>query len=192
MSQVFDEHGSVIPITVLEARQNVVTQVKTSARDGYEALQVASGPAKQLSRPLAGHLKGLGQFRWARETRGKTGDFKRGDAIDASVFAKGDKVDVIARSKGKGFQGVVKRHGFGGASKTHGTKHAHREPGSIGATHPQHVVKGRKMAGHMGSVRVTTKNLEVVAVDAARNLLSLKGAVPGSRGTLVIVRGRQK
>ena len=111
--------------------------------------------------------------------------------LDVSVFAAGDTVDIVGCSKGKGFQGVVKRHGFAGAPKTHGTKHAHREPGSIGATHPQHVIKGRKMAGRMGNARVTVKNLEVVAVDPERQLMTLRGAVPGSRGSLIIVKGKK-
>lgn len=180
MSQVFDESGRVTAVTLLEAEPNAVIRVKSKETDGYEAVQVGTGRRKD------------GTFRWLREARGVPhGNLAAGDSLGVSVFEKGDIVDVVGYSKGRGFQGVVKRHGFGGAPKSHGTKHAHREPGSIGATHPQHVIKGRKMAGRMGNTRVTVKRLEVVAVDPERNLLSLRGAVPGSRGALVIVKGRQ-
>ncbi|MBI1975321.1 MAG: 50S ribosomal protein L3, partial [Parcubacteria group bacterium] len=143
-----------------------------------------------LSHPLAGHLKNLGNFRWLREFRldGRQ-EYKVGDNIDTSIFEEGGKVNVSGVTKGRGFQGVVKRHGFGGAPATHGTKHAHREPGSIGATHPQHVVKGRKMAGHMGGERVTTKNLRVATIDVEKNVIALVGSVPGAVGSLVEVRG---
>jgi len=200
MTQVFDEEGKVHPVTVLKAGPMKVIQIKTKARDGYDAVQVGFGKksAKRMTNPLKGHLKKAGieyGVRWLREFRGKSpfkiGDkeIAVGDEVRVSVFAKGDKVDVVGISKGRGFQGVVKRHGFGGGPSTHGTKHSHRAPGSIGATHPQHVIKGRKMAGHMGAKRVTVKNLKVAGVDPEKNELLIEGAVPGARGSLVIVRG---
>lgn len=177
---MFDESGRVTAVTLLEVEPNIVTAIKTNERDGYEAVQI--GTAKRRD----------GTFRWRREIRNVTHDLKVGDTLNVSVFEKGDAVDIIGYSKGKGFQGVVKRHGFGGAPKTHGTKHAHREPGSIGATQPQRVIKGRKMAGRMGGDRVTIKNLRIFAVDAERNQLAIAGAVPGSRGSLIIVKGRKE
>jgi large subunit ribosomal protein L3 len=178
MSQVFDESGRVIPVTLLEAEPNVVTLIRTKEKDGYEAVQLGAFQKKD------------GTFKWKREARGNINSLKVGDIVDASIFKPGDKVDVIGYSKGRGFQGVVKRHGFGGAPKTHGTKHAHREPGSIGPTHPQHVIKGRRMAGHMGNERVTIKNLTVVNVDPVKKIIALKGAVPGARGSIVLLRGK--
>jgi large subunit ribosomal protein L3 len=172
MTQVFDEEGKVHPVTLLLAPTNVVSAIRSMEKDGYEAVQVALGSTR-------------------REFRTKTAGFKVGDQISVEIFEKGDKVDVTGLSKGKGFQGVVKRHGFGGAPKSHGTKHAHREPGSIGPTHPQHVIKGRRMAGHMGMRRVTVKNLKVIEVDREKNLLLVEGAVPGSRGTLLVVKSRK-
>lgn len=172
MSQVFNEEGKVFPVTLLEARPNIVNLLRSAERDGYQAVQLSLGKTK-------------------REFRSGIDGLKTGDQISVQAFVKGDKVDVIGLSKGKGFQGVVKRHGFAGASSSHGTKHAHREPGSIGVTHPQRVVKGRRMAGHMGNARVTVKNLEIVGVNPDENLLLISGAVPGSRGTLIMVRQRQ-
>lgn len=172
MSQVFDENGKVLAVTLLEAKPNAVSTIRSVEKDGYSAVQLNLGRAK-------------------REFRTDARGLKLGEKISVATFEKGDQVDVIGLSKGRGFQGVVKRHGFGGSPKTHGTKHSHRAPGSIGATHPQHVVKGRKMAGHMGNVRVTVKNLTVIARDPARNLILVSGAVPGSRGTLVMVRGKR-
>jgi len=189
MTQVFEPAGKVLPVTLLEAGPMKVTQVRVEERDGYQAVQVGFGTKRRVSKPLAGHLGAAGAMRWLREFRVRDHQYKVGDTIDASVFERGDTVAVSGVSKGRGFAGVVKRHGFAGHPKTHGTKHAHREPGSIGATHPQHVVKGRRMAGHMGAVRVTIKNLKVVEVDPEKHLLALEGAVPGAPGSLVEVRG---
>lgn len=183
MTQMFDESGKVIPVTLLEAGPVFVTQIKLKERDGYEAVQVGFGAKKKLGLPAQ-----AGEFRWLREFRDSAEGLNAGDRINVSVFEKGDVVDVTGYSKGRGFQGVVKRHGFHGGPKTHGTKHSHRAPGSIGATHPQHVIKGKRMAGHMGMRRVTTKNLTVIDVDPEKNTLSVKGAVPGSRGTLVMIK----
>ncbi len=178
MSQLFEEDGRVKAVTLLEAEPNKVIRLKTKERDGYNAFVIGMGHKKN------------GKFRYVKESK-MTGDLKPGDEIKVTVFEKGDIVDVVGYSKGKGFQGVVKRHGFAGAPKTHGTKHAHREPGSIGPTHPQHVIKGRRMADRLGNKRVTIKNLEVAGVDPERNLLLISGAVPGSRGSLVIVRAKE-
>jgi len=196
MTQVFDEEGRVHPATVLSAGPVTVTQRKSIDTDGYEALQVGFTEAKEkhVHKPQQGHLKGLGLFRVIREFRIPKGAgevaFSRGDVIDATVFEKGDTVEVSAISKGKGFQGVVKRHGFAGGPRTHGQKHTERAPGSIGSTGPQRVFKGQKMAGRMGGDRVTVKNLKVLAVDAEKNQLIVRGAIPGRRGTLVEVRGK--
>jgi len=188
MSQVFDADGKVTPVTVVEAGPCVVTQTKTKDKDGYDALQTGFGAKKKINKPLAGHLKDLGKLRWLREFH-LTGDdkieLKLGDKIEVTSFQEGDLVRVVGISKGKGFQGVVKRHGFHGASATHGTKHALRSPGSIGATHPSRVWKGRRMAGRMGNDQVTLKKIKVIKVVPEANQLFLKGAIPGRRGTLL-------
>lgn len=190
MSQIFDKEGNVVPVTLVRATPNVVLQPRTKEKDGYEAVQVGFGERKQknIKKQQLGHFKELGNFRYVREFR--TGDKKeRGERVDVSIFSEGDFVKVSGISKAKGFQGVVKRHGFHGASATHGTKHAHREPGSIGATWPQRVVKGRRMAGRMGGERISVRNLKIVKIDLENNLLAVKGAVPGRRGTLLEIRG---
>lgn len=189
MSQVFNKEGQVIPVTLIEAGPCLVTQVKTKEKDGYQAVQIGFGQKKKLTKPLLGHLKKLGQFRWLREFRVEKPEFKLGDVISVDIFKEGDKVKVSGLSKGKGFAGVVKRHGFKGGPASHGTKHTLRAPGSIGSSFPERVWKGRKMAGRMGTERVTTKNLEVAKVDKKNNLLAIKGAIPGRKGTLVEVRG---
>ena len=188
MSQKFADDGRVVPVTVVLAGPCVVTQVKTLETDGYQAVQVAFGEKKTISKPLAGHLKELGKFAFIREFPLKAGQdaaVKRGDTISAENFTKGDVVQVTGISKGKGFQGVVKRHHFHGSPKTHGHKDQLRMGGSIGAGGPQHVFKGRRMPGHMGTDQVTVKNLEIVDVDAANNLLYIKGALPGAHNSLV-------
>lgn len=198
MSQVFTDEGRVVPVTVIAATPAVVSQVRTERRDGYAAVQLATGDTKEsrVSRALAGHLKkaGAGAKTVIREFRPRFQNesvehFTEGATVDLSQFSPGDTVHVSAISKGKGFQGVVKRHGFGGGPRTHGQKHSEREPGAIGATGPQRVMKGTKMAGRMGGDRVTVRNLEVVSVDADAGELLVKGAVPGRRGTRVEVRG---
>lgn len=189
MTQLFDEEGRVHPVTVLKTGPAIVTQVKTKEKDGYEAIQIGFGAKslKRISKPLAGHLKELGNFSFIQELRGVSAPAV-GEAI-VSEFEAGDKVAVSSISKGKGFQGVVKRHGFHGGPRSHGQKHSEREPGSIGAGGYQRVFKGRKMAGRMGGDRVTVKNLVVVAFDKENNQLFVRGAVPGRRGTLVEVQG---
>lgn len=185
MSQVYDADGNVIPVTLLEAGPCYVTQVKGKEKDGYMAVQLGFGTAKRLTKALEGHLKDLPklshivEFRLAAES-----DMKRGDVIEASAFVPGDMVDVIGTSKGKGFQGVVRRHGFHGHPTSHGHKDQERMPGSIGAGGVQHVLKGRRMAGHMGHEQITVKNLKVVEVREG-GILAVKGAVPGPRNAVI-------
>ncbi|MFY9457785.1 MAG: 50S ribosomal protein L3 [Candidatus Spechtbacterales bacterium] len=189
MTQIFDENGKVAPITLIEAGPVVITQIKTKDKDGYDAVQIGYGHKKKLTKPLKGHLKDRGSFRWLREYRVAPNADKAGDKFDVSVFSEGDKVTLSGVSKGKGFQGVVKRHGFHGMPKTHGTKKKHRSPGSIGSRFPQHVRKGKRMAGRMGSDRTTRRDVRIVKIDKENNLIAVKGAVPGARGTLVEIRG---
>ena len=187
MTQVY-KGDDVIPVTLIESGANVVTQVKTKEKDGYSAVQIGFGEAKKINKPKAGHLKDLGKIRHLKEVRVDSTELKSGDQVKLDSFAAGEKVTVIAISKGKGFQGVVKRHGFHGGPKSHGQKDRHRAPGSIGASWPQHVIKGMKMAGRMGGDKITVKNLEVVEIDGENNLIAVKGAVPGRRGTLVMIK----
>jgi large subunit ribosomal protein L3 len=193
MSQMYNDAGEIVPVTVVSVSANTVTQVRSAERDGYSALQVGSGPRRHVTKPMAGHLKGLENFRWLKEFRvpaGSVVDLKRGDTIPLSVFTEGDKVYVTATSKGKGFAGVVKRHHFKGGPASHGHPHNHRAPGSVGCRFPQHIHKGKRMAGHMGNETVTVLNLRVIKIDAENNLIALKGAIPGARGTLVQIVGK--
>jgi large subunit ribosomal protein L3 len=188
MSRIFTDDGKVIPVTKVVAGPCFVTMIKTEERDGYQAVQVGFDKKRKLSRALQGHLKNLANFRYLREFRvDDISDFNAGDEISLNSFAPGDKVKVVGTSKGKGFQGVVKRHGFHGSPASHGHKDQLRMPGSIGATDAARVFKGTRMGGHMGNARVTVTNLEVVKVDEANNLLYLKGAIPGARGTLLMI-----
>ena len=190
MAQYFDEDGKVRPVTMLATGPMTVTQIKTPEKDGYVSVQVGFGPQKKerLSKAVLGHLKELGAFAHLQEFRVSTAEasaMKVGDVIDSSIFAKGEMVQVTSTSKGKGFQGVVKRHGFHGGPRTHGQKHSEREPGSIGGGLRTRVPKGMRMAGRMGGDTITTKNLSIVDVDIERGLIAIEGAVPGRRGTLV-------
>jgi len=189
MTQIFGEGGKIFPATIIEAGPVVVTQIKSKDKDGYEAVQIGYGKKKKLTKPLKGHMGDLGNFRWLREYRAGAITNKVGDNIDVSVFNEGDRIVLSGTSKGKGFQGVVKRHGFHGLPKTHGTKKKHRSPGSIGSRFPQHTRKGKRMAGRMGQDRVTRRNVEIIKIDKENNLIAVKGAVPGARGTLVEIRG---
>lgn len=192
-TQYFAEDGKVFPATLISAGPVVVTQVKDEKRDGYSAFQVGYGNQKKerLSKAVLGHLKKLGPFQYLKEFRFRDNmeEKKVGDTIDVSVFEKGDVVQISGISKGKGFQGVVKRHGFHGGPRSHGQKHSEREAGSIGATGPQRVFKGKRMPGRMGGDRITVKNLTVLEVDKDNNQLLISGAVPGHRGTLLEIRG---
>jgi large subunit ribosomal protein L3 len=184
MTQVIRPDGTVVPVTLVQAGPCVVTQVKTQDHDGVSAVQLGFLPKKTLSKPEAGHLKDLPQMSELREFRVENPEVKRGDSIEASVFQAGDMIHVTGVSKGKGFQGVVKRHGFHGHPTSHGHKDQARMPGSIGAGGPQHVFKGRRMAGHMGYAQTTVKKLQVVEV-RDNGILAIKGAVPGARHTVL-------
>ncbi len=188
MSQVFRPDGTVVPVTLLQAGPCVVTQVKTVDSDGYQAVQIGFLPIKHVSKPKEGHLKDLQKFRELREFR-LDGDLtlKRGDAVEVGTFAIGDVVNVTGVSKGKGFQGVVKRHHFHGSPASHGHKDQLRMPGSSGAGGVQHVIKGVRKPGRMGGDTVTVKNLEVIEIRDA-GILVIKGAVPGSRNAVVEIR----
>jgi len=193
-TQIFDEAGNAIPVTVIEAGPCFVTQVKTKERDGYQAIQLGFEEIKpkRLTKGQLGHLqkRDLPPLRYLREIRvDDVSGYEEGQKIRASIFDVGDLVDVTGISKGRGFAGVVKRHGFGGGPKTHGQSDRHRAPGSIGQdTTPGHVYKGKRMAGHMGNEQVTVQNLRVILVDPERNLLAVKGAVPGARNGLLLIR----
>jgi large subunit ribosomal protein L3 len=193
MTQTFLADGTVVPVTVIEAGPCVVTQVKTVESDGYVAVQIGFGETKRLNKPERGHLKRLGNFKHLREFK-VNGDLPAlGDKVDVGIFEENDWVDVTGTSKGKGFAGVVKRHHFRGGPKTHGQSDRHRAPGSIGATTtPGRVYKGTRMAGQMGNVRRTQKGLKVIQADPARNLLLVRGAVPGGRNGLLIIRRAAK
>jgi len=190
MTQVFGQDGRVDSVTAIEAGPCFVIQIKRVEKEGYDAVQLGFGEAKRLNQPLKGHLKKLGMLKHLREF--KASDIESieiGHKVDVSIFKAGDVVDVSGISKGKGFAGVVKRHHFGGGPKTHGQSDRHRAPGSIGATTtPGRVLKGKRMAGHMGNERVTVRRLKVVAADPERNLLLVRGAVPGARNGLVTIR----
>ena len=191
MTQIFDERGETVPVTVLEVGPCVVTQIRTVDNDGVRSVQLGFGHKKRLNKPEAGHLRASGsQSRFLRDMRNDSDDeYNVGQTIDASFFTIGDEVDVTGTSKGKGFQGVMKRHGFKGGPKTHGQSDRARAPGSIGATTtPGRVFKGQRMAGHMGNERVTVQNLQIVRVDAERNIVLVKGSVPGPNEGLLLVR----
>ena len=193
MTQLFQENGETVAVTAIQAGPSVVTQIKSRDRDGYDAIQVGFVENKvkqsQLSSPEKGHLRGLENVRYLREFRtDDVSSVKQGDKVDVSFLKQGDLVNAIGLSKGRGFAGVVKRHHFAGGPKTHGQTDRHRSPGSIGATtFPARVLKGQRMAGHMGNMRVTARNLEVIKADPERNLLLVKGAVPGANGELLVI-----
>jgi len=190
MAQVFTEGGTVEAVTAIEAGPCTVTQIKSVGKEGYNAVQLGFGEARRLNSPERGHLGKLGLFKHLREFRVEdTSDIELGHRIDVSLFQPGDLVDVIGVSKGRGFAGTVKRHHFAGGPKTHGQSDRHRAPGSIGAgTDPGRVLKGQRMAGHMGNERVTVKHIKVVKADPDRNLLLVGGAVPGARNGLLEIR----
>ncbi|MGH2739658.1 MAG: 50S ribosomal protein L3 [Actinomycetota bacterium] len=192
MTQIFTDDGRAVPITVVKAGPCRVAQVKTPERDGYAAVQLSFGERKRLSQPIAGHLRkaGVESARHLVELRtDDAADYQPGQEVTVDIFQPGDHADVVGVSKGKGFAGVMKRHGFSGLGASHGTERKHRSPGAIGAcATPSRVFKGTRMAGQMGNVRVTVLNLEIVETDAERGLLLLRGAVPGPRGGLLMVR----
>ena len=198
MTQVWDAAGKIVPVTVLAADTNVVTQIRTPETDGYSAVQLGFGEidGRKITKPQSGHFgkAGVTPRRHVVEIRTEAiGDYTLGQEISPEIFAAGDAIDVTATSKGKGFAGVMKRHGFAGVSASHGAHRNHRKPGSIGGcATPGRVFKGLRMAGHMGADTVTTQNLTVHAVDADKGVILVKGAVPGPKGGLVVVRSAAK
>lgn len=192
-TQLFNDKGEIIPVTLVGAEENTVIQIKTPEKDGYTAVQVGAGIKKEknISKSLKGHFKSLGNFAYIKEFKASDiSVYKTGDKLEVSLFSPGDKVKVSGYDTGRGFQGVVRRHGFKGGPASHGHRDVLRKPGSIGGRFPQRVLKGKRMAGRMGHERVSVKNLEVVKVDAQNNILALKGAVPGRKGAMVEIRGK--
>jgi large subunit ribosomal protein L3 len=197
MTQVFDEDGRVVPVTVVQAAPNTVAQVKTVDNDGYTAVQLAYGAPKRVNKPMAGHLAkaGIERANVLAELRLEPGDDlpELGATVTVEAFAKGDVIDVTGTSKGKGYAGVMKRHNFKGMGDGHGVKKKNRHPGSVGnASTPGRTFKGQRMAGRMGGERVTVQNLEVVDIDLEHQLILVKGAVPGSDGQVVFIRSAVK
>ncbi|KKQ77726.1 MAG: 50S ribosomal protein L3 [Parcubacteria group bacterium GW2011_GWA1_38_7] len=193
MTQIFREDGKVQPVTVLSVESQAISQIKTKEKDGYSAVQLSAGlrKDKNISKPVKGHIKDLGTSSVLKEFRIEdVSSLKVGDKILIDTFVAGDNINISAISKGKGFQGVVKRHGFHGGPRSHGQKHSEREAGSIGGGGRAggRVIKGMRMAGRMGSDRITVKNLKVVGVDKENNEMMVSGAIPGRRGTLVEIR----
>lgn len=194
MTQVWDEDNTLIPVTVVQADSNVVTQIRKSETDGYSAVQIGYGQIdpRKVTKPLAGHFEKAGVTPRRHVVEVRTADaseYELGQDLTVEAFEAGQKVDVIGKTKGKGFAGVMKRHGFAGVGASHGQHKNHRKPGAIGgAATPGRVFKGVRMTGRMGNNRQTTQNLTVHAVDAEKNLLLIKGAVPGARGQVVLVR----
>ncbi len=190
MTQIYRDNGKIEAVTAIEAGPCSVIQMKSIGKEGYDSIQLGFGETKRLNSAVKGHLKGLGSFKYLREFRvDSVGDIKIGDKVDVNIFNQGDRIDVVGISKGKGFAGVVKRHHFRGGPKTHGQSDRHRHPGAIGSTTtPGHVKKGLRMAGHMGDDRVTARRLEVMKIDSERNLLLVKGSVPGSRNGVVLLK----
>ncbi len=191
-TQVFRENGVVDSVTALQVGPCVITQIKTVDKDGYQSVQLGFERAKRLSKPEQGHLRrsGGGSFRFLREVGvDDISALEVGQSVDASIFEPGERVDVIGLNKGRGFQGGVRRHHFKGGPKTHGQSDRQRAPGSIGSgTFPGRVLKGLRMAGHMGNQTVTTRNVEIVSADPVKNLLFIKGSVPGARDSLIVIR----
>src|SRR6056297_1039568 len=183
MTQIFEEDGTRVPVTLIDAGPCVVTQKKTKDNDGYEAIQIGYKEIKKENK-IKKTMKGK-HFKYLSEFKGNLEDYREGDTIDVLQFKKGDKVKVTGQSKGKGFQGVVKRYNFSGQDRTHGIKKDHRRTGSIGSAYPQRVIKGRKMPGHTGAETVTISNLTIEEIDKENNILAVKGGVPGAKGTLL-------
>lgn len=191
MTHIFDEKGAMIPVTLLWAEKNIVTQVKTQDKDGYEAVQLGYGNSKKVSKPLEGHLKKSGaKTRKVKEVLAEDGKtYEVGQEIGVDLFSEGDLVTVQGISKGKGFAGTIKRHNFHRGPKTHGS-HNYRAPGSIGAMFPQHVFKGQKLPGRMGANQVTTKNLKIAKIIKEENLILVRGAVPGPKKGIILLTAK--
>ncbi len=186
MGQIFDKEGKVIPVTFVEAGPCKVTQIIKKEKSGYEAVQIGYEelPERKVKKPQKDK-----PFRYLKEIKNDISNYQVGQVIDVSIFKEGDKIKVSGISKGKGFQGVVKRWGFSGRNSTHGVKHEHRTLGSVGSSFPERVIKGKKMPGRMGGERITIKNLEIVKIDHKNNILAIKGAVAGRKGTLLEIQG---
>ena len=198
MSQVFEQNGNLLPVTVIEAGPCQIVQVKTPEKDGYSAVQMGfdKKPEKRVSKPLLGHFKAANAepYRFLSEIRDFEGENRKpGEMVTVDIFKVGDTVKVTGISKGKGFQGVVKRYNFRGGPKTHGQSDRYRSPGSIGASaYPSRVIKGMRMAGRMGNDQVTVRGLSIVKIDAENNLLYVKGAVPGAKNSIVTIRRQEQ
>lgn len=193
MTQVFDDKNMVVPVTKILIEPNVVTQIKTKEKEGVNAIQISFSTKKNLTKPLLGHYKDLGSFQFSRDfTVDDVSTYKVGDKFNADLFAENDMVSATGTSKGHGFSGLVKRHDFRGHHKGRGTKDQLRTSGSIGATGPQRVFKGTRMAGRMGGERVTVQGLKIVKIDKENNILYVKGAVPGARNSMVMIKEASK
>ncbi len=191
MSQIFSEDGNVVPVTLVQAGPCIITALRIHDKDKYQAVQLGFGSKKKLNKPQKGQLKELGNFKYIKEFRvDNTENYKTGDKIDVSIFIKGDIIDVSSVSIGRGFQGVVKRHHFKGHPATHGHKDQLRMPGSIGSirAHSGKVQKGKRMAGRMGSERITLKNLEIIDINPEKNILSIRGAIAGGENALIEIK----
>lgn len=187
---MFREDGTVVPVTIVKAEPNIVTQVRSAEKDGYVAVQLGIDPRRHLTLSEAGHVKDLALFGILREFRMEKTDLKRGEKVGVDLFKPGMKIDVVGTSKGHGFTGVMRRHHFHGGPATHGQKDQMRMPGSIASQRQGPVSKGQRMAGHLGNARTTVKNLEIIAVDPTQNTLAIKGAVPGARGGVLLITAR--
>ena len=188
MTNYFNARGEMVPVTLVEAGPCVITQIKTMEHDSYEAIQIGFQEAKKHSKPLTGHLKNSkSKSKYLQEVKTDTKEIKIGDEITCNIFDEGDKVHVTGLSKGKGFAGAIKRHNFHRGPMTHGSRH-HRKPGSIGSMYPQHVFKGTKLPGQMGHAQTTVKNLSIEKVDAGKNILAVRGAIPGPKKSLVLIK----
>lgn len=188
MTQVYSENGKVTPVTVISIEPNVVVQVKTKEKDGYVAVQIGTGSKKRITKAIRGHLKGAAPVRYLREFKGSTfgeQELEVGNTLDAAQFQPGEFVKVTGISKGKGFAGAMKRHGFSGMPASHGHTHVRRHIGSIGQRFPQHTLKGKKMAGRTGRATSTVRGVRIVSVDPERGILAISGSVPGNNGSLV-------
>lgn len=193
MTHLFDEKGNFVPVTLLSAEENIVTQLKTKEKDGYSAIQIGTGESKKTAKPQLGHFKKSGKNpKHLCEIMGEDGKaYQIGESYGADILEEGDIVKVQGVSKGKGFAGTIKRHNFHRGPKTHGS-HNYRAPGSIGAAFPQHVFKGQKMPGRLGGVSVTHKNLQIVKIISEENLILVKGSIPGPKKSLVIISAQDK
>lgn len=195
MTQMFQEDGAVVPVTIFKIEPNTVVQVKTTEKDGYQAVQLGVGTKRKLNKAAKGHRKSLGDFAVLQEfktvnSKLETVNFQVGDKLDVTLFVEGEKVRVTGISKGKGFQGVVKRHGFRGMPASHGAHSVLRHAGSIGQRFPQHTLKGMRMAGRMGGVQKTVRGLKIMKIDAENGILAIKGAVPGNKSSLVTIQAQ--